>query len=76
METVAITNGNFQATKIAIHLFMHGKEVPETLIDAVVTSLIAMHDLKSEGPLRNSRRASRHASPNEIIPSLRPGCRK
>jgi hypothetical protein len=30
METVAITNGNFQATKIAIHLFMHGKEVPET----------------------------------------------
>lgn len=30
LETVAITNANFQATKIAIHLFMHGKEVPET----------------------------------------------
>ena len=28
-ETVAITIGDFQATKIAIHLFMHGKEVPE-----------------------------------------------
>jgi hypothetical protein len=28
-ETVAITIGNFQATKIAIHLFIHGKEVPE-----------------------------------------------
>jgi hypothetical protein len=30
LETVAITNGNFQATKIAIRLFMHGKAVPET----------------------------------------------
>ncbi|HWW19163.1 MAG TPA: malate synthase G [Steroidobacteraceae bacterium] len=37
---------------------MQGKEVPETLIDAVVTSLIAMHDLKSGSPLRNSRRGS------------------
>jgi malate synthase len=37
---------------------LNGKEVPETLIDAVVTSLIAMHDLKSAGPLRNSRRGS------------------
>jgi Protein of unknown function (DUF3108) len=29
-ETVAITMGNYQATQIAIHLFMHGKEVPQT----------------------------------------------
>ena len=32
-----------------------GREVPETIIDAAVTSLIAMHDLKSVGPLHNSR---------------------
>jgi hypothetical protein len=29
-EVVAITMGNFQATKVAIRLFMHDKEVPET----------------------------------------------
>jgi malate synthase len=29
--------------------------VPETFIDAVVTSLIALHDLQSSGPVRNSR---------------------
>jgi malate synthase len=37
---------------------MGGREVPETLIDAVVTSLIAMHDLKSNSALRNSRHGS------------------
>ncbi len=30
VETVAITIGNYQATRIAIHLFMRGKEVPQT----------------------------------------------
>lgn len=29
-ETVAIAIGNYQATRIAIHLFMHGKEVLKT----------------------------------------------
>jgi malate synthase len=32
-----------------------GAPVPEGIVDALVTSLIGMHDLKQTGPLRNSR---------------------
>ncbi|HTI02949.1 MAG TPA: malate synthase G [Acidisoma sp.] len=35
-----------------------GEEIPENLMDGVVTSLIAMHDLQSQGPIRNSRAGS------------------
>ncbi len=35
-----------------------GGPVPETFIDAILTALIALHDLRRPGPTRNSRRGS------------------
>ncbi|MBV1876361.1 MAG: malate synthase G [Pseudomonadales bacterium] len=35
-----------------------GEEIPEGILDGMITSLCAMHDLNSNGPIRNSRQGS------------------
>ncbi len=39
-------------------LLSDGNEAPEGILDGIVTSLIGLHDLKSTGPIRNSRAGS------------------
>ncbi|KQS51353.1 malate synthase G [Sphingomonas sp. Leaf198] len=39
-------------------LLANGSEAPEGILDGIVTSLIALHDLKGTSPIRNSRAGS------------------
>jgi len=39
-------------------LLSNGNEAPEGILDGIVTSLIALHDLNGTGPIRNSRAGS------------------
>jgi malate synthase len=39
-------------------ILLKGEEIPEGVMDGVITSFCALHDLKSKGPIRNSRKAS------------------
>ncbi|KQT85297.1 malate synthase G [Aurantimonas sp. Leaf443] len=52
-----IRNVGHLMTNPAIHL-ADGSEAPEGLMDAAITSMIAIHDLRKTGGLRNSRARS------------------
>ncbi|WP_445358519.1 malate synthase G [Microbulbifer sp. ANSA005] len=39
-------------------LFGDGQEIPEGILDGMITSLIALHDLRGESPITNSREGS------------------
>ncbi|EGH00189.1 Malate synthase G [gamma proteobacterium IMCC2047] len=39
-------------------LTKHGEEIPECILDGMITSLIAIHDLKRNGSVTNSRKGS------------------
>jgi malate synthase len=49
---------NVGAHMLSDAVTIEGRPIPENFIDATVTALIALHDLRRAGPLRNSRAGS------------------
>jgi malate synthase len=39
-------------------ILLKGEEIPEGIMDGVMTSFCALHDIQSKGPIKNSRKAS------------------
>lgn len=56
-SVLLVRNVGHLMTNPAIHL-PDGSEAPEGILDAIVTSLIAMHDLQKKGRFTNSRAGS------------------
>lgn len=56
-SVLLVRNVGHLMTNPAIHL-PDGREAPEGILDAIVTSLIAMHDLQKKGKYTNSRAGS------------------